>query len=144
MAQKKRRFANHVLQVLGTILNWGKPHNLRPAILRPEYAKCRARATWRKQIECGPETDAERETVLSEANDGLRVAIRARHVRRRGAGIGDASRVTWSIYDGASLEWRQGKTGDAVWLPVHRDLRALLDAAPRTATTIVTGAAGRP
>src|SRR5262245_59177717 len=26
--QRKRRFANHVLQVLGTILNWGRPRNL--------------------------------------------------------------------------------------------------------------------
>ncbi len=61
-----------------------------------------------------------------------------------GMRIGDAARVTWSIYDGTSLEWRQGKTGDAVWLPAHRDLRALLEAAPRLAATIVTGAAGRP
>src|ERR1051325_9319857 len=29
--QKKRRFANHVLQVLGTILNWGRPRKLAPA-----------------------------------------------------------------------------------------------------------------
>ena len=27
-AQRKRRFANHVLQVLGTILNWGRPRKL--------------------------------------------------------------------------------------------------------------------
>jgi hypothetical protein len=50
----------------------------------------------------------------------------------------------WSIYDGAHVEWRQGKTGAIVWVPAHRELRALLETAARTATTIVTGTAGRP
>ena len=58
--------------------------------------------------------------------------------------IGDAARVTWSIYDGNAVEWRQGKTGDEVWVPVHRDLRTLLEAAARPATTIVTGVLNRP
>jgi integrase len=80
--------------------------------------------------------------VLGAATSGLKIAIALGMFA--GMRIGDAVRVTWSIYDGAHLEWRQGKTGDTVWLPAHRELRALLDAASRTATTIVTGAAGRP
>lgn len=140
LAQKKRRFANHVLQVLGTVLNWGKPRDLAPAnpvagipkVPRPrDMAK--ANRAW---------SDTERDAVLSEATGGLKLAIALGMFA--GMRIGDAVRVTWSIYDGANLEWRQGKTGDTVWLPAHRDLRALLDAAPRMAATIVTGAAGRP
>jgi integrase len=57
---------------------------------------------------------------------------------------GDAVRVGWSAYDGQTIEWRQGKTGDVVWLPAHRELRAILDHTPRTATTIVAGGSGRP
>jgi integrase len=87
-------------------------------------------------------SEAERDAVLGAAAGGLKMAIALGMFA--GMRIGDAVRVTWSIYDGTNLEWRQGKTGDAVWLPAHRELRALLDAAPRTATTIVTGAAGRP
>jgi len=140
LAQKKRRFANHVLQVLGTILNWGKPRDLAPGnpaagipkIPRPrDMAK--ANRAW---------TEAERDMVLGEATGGLKIAIALGTFA--GMRIGDAVRVTWSIYDGENLEWRQGKTGDTVWLPTHRDLRALLDVTPRLATTIVTGAAGRP
>jgi integrase len=140
LAQKKRRFANHVLQVLSTILNWGKPRDLAPAnpaagvpkVPRPrDMAK--ANRAW---------SAVEREVVLSQSTGGLKLAIALGMFA--GMRIGDAVRVTWSIYDGANLEWRQGKTGDTVWLPAHRDLRALLDAAPRLAATIVTGVAGRP
>jgi integrase len=87
-------------------------------------------------------SDAERDAVLAEATGGLKIAIALGMFA--GMRIGDAVHVSWSIYDSANLEWRQGKTGDTVWLPAHRDLRALLDAAPRVATTIVTGAIGRP
>lgn len=140
LAQKKRRFANHVLQVLGTILNWGRPRDLAPGnpaagipkVPRPrDMAK--ANRAW---------SEVEREAVLGAATGGLKMAIALGMFA--GMRIGDAARVTWSIYDGTNIEWRQGKTGDAVWLPAHRELRTLLDAAPRTATTIVTGAAGRP
>jgi integrase len=139
-AQKKRRFANHLLQVLGTTFNWGRPRRLSPGnpaagidkIPRPRDLP-KANRAW---------TPTECAVVLDTAAGGLRLAIALGMFA--GMRIGDATRVTWSIYDGANLEWRQGKTGDAVWLPAHRDLRALLDAAPRSATTIVTGVNGRP
>jgi integrase len=57
---------------------------------------------------------------------------------------GDIVRVTWTIYDGKTLEWRQGKTGDPVWLPALPDLREILDEATRIAPTIVTSTYGRP
>jgi integrase len=139
--QKKRRFANHVLQVLTTILNWGRPRGLTPAtnpaagipkIPRPRDL-ARANRPW---------TPAECVAVLEAAVGGIKLAIALGMFAAMR--IGDAARVTWSIYDGAALEWRQGKTGDEVWVPVHRDLRALLDGAARPATTIVTGSLGRP
>jgi integrase len=139
--QKKWRFANYVLQVLCTLLNWGRPRRLAPAvnpaagidkIPRPRD-KPRANRPW---------TASECAAVIGTASGGLRLAIAlGMYAAMR---IGDATRVTWSIYDGAALEWRQGKTGDEVWVPAHRDLRILLDQAPRPATTIVTGARGRP
>lgn len=44
----------------------------------------------------------------------------------------DVVRMGWSAYDGAAIEVVQEKTGAKAWLPVHPDLKALLDATPRT------------
>lgn len=140
-AQRKRRFANHVLQVLGTVCAWGRPRKLAPQtnpahgipkIPRPRDLP-RANRPW---------TDAEAETVLTAATGGLRVAIAlAVFAGMRG---GDIVRVTWAAYDGRALTWRQGKTGAEVWLPCLPQLNRILDAAPRTATTIATRQDGRP
>ncbi len=89
-----------------------------------------------------PWNEGVRDVILREASDGLKLATALGMFA--GMRIGDAVRVTRSIDDGANLEWRQGKTGDSVWLPAHRDLRALLDAAPRAAAAMLTGAARRP
>lgn len=141
-AQKKRRFANHVTQVIGTVMNWGRPRKLSAGnplagqrgvkIARPKEMP-RANRPW---------SDAEAEAVLSAATNGLLLGIAlACEAGMRG---GDIVRVTWAIYDGVNLEWKQGKTGDDVWLPATRELRRLLDNAPRVAPTIVTSIYGRP
>lgn len=138
--QRKRRFANYVVHMLSVVLGWGKPRGHVPEnaaagvekIMPPRDAKKQNRA-W---------SDEECEAVLSTATGGLLVAIAlGMYAGMRG---GDVVRVGWTAYDGSAIEWRQGKTGDAVWLPAHRDLRAVLDGTPRVATTIVTGASGRP
>jgi integrase len=140
-AQRKRRFANHVLQVLGTVLGWGRLHKLAPAsnpahgipkIPRPRDLP-RANRPW---------SEAETDAVLETAQDGLRVAIAlAVYAGMRG---GDIVRVTWAAYDGSSLQWKQGKTGADVWVPCLPELKAILDAAARTATTIATQTNGTP
>jgi Phage integrase family len=68
---------------------------------------------------------------------------------RLGAGLGqregDTIRLSWTAYDGAVVRLRQRKTGKLIDVPVIADLRSALDAAPRTATTIVTSeTTGRP
>jgi len=141
-AQRRRRFANHVVQVLGTILNWGRPRNLsagNPLIGMRNIKIARPRDLPRANR---PWTDAETTTVLEAAAGGLRLALAlACYAGMRG---GDIVRVTWAIYDGKTLEWRQGKTGDPVWLPALPELRAILDEAKPIAPTIVTSAYGRP
>lgn len=142
LAQKKRRFANHVLQVIGTLLNWGKPRRLSLGnplagirgikIPRPRDLP-RANRPW---------SDDETAAVLGAATGGLRVALAlACYAGMRG---GDIVRVTWAAYDGAALTWRQGKTSGEVWLPCLPELKAILDAAPKTATTIATQQNGTP
>lgn len=141
-SQRKRRFANHVTQVIGTVMNWGRPRKLSAGnplagqrgikIQRPKEMP-RANRPW---------SDAETAAVLAAAAGGLKLAIGlACFAGMRG---GDIVRVTWSIYDGQRLEWKQGKTGDEVWLPALSELRALLDSAERVAPTIVTSVYRRP
>jgi len=48
---------------------------------------------------------------------------------------GDLIRLSWAQYDGASIRLRQGKTGAALVVPAHRELRALLETWRQTTTT---------
>jgi integrase len=140
--QKKRRFANHMLQALGTVLNWGRLRKLSFGYPLAGQKKMKIARPKEMPKANRPWSESERRIVLAEAVGGLKLGIAlGMFAAMRG---GDAVRVTWPIYDGTALEWRQGKTGDDVWVPADRELRNLLDAAPRAAVTIVTGALGRP
>lgn len=57
---------------------------------------------------------------------------------------GDLLKLTWTAYDGNYIQVRQSKTGSFVRFKVHPDLKAVLDATPRTAVTILTNARGLP
>jgi len=46
---------------------------------------------------------------------------------------GDVIRFAWSGYDGSAIQWTQGKTGNEVWLPAHRELREILEESRRRA-----------
>jgi len=64
-----------------------------------------------------------------------RAVVLAFHTGQR---RGDLVRLTWGDYDGATIRLRQQKTGKALVLPVSAELRAEIDAWPRTAVTILT------
>jgi integrase len=57
---------------------------------------------------------------------------------------GDLLRLTWSAYDGSTLRLKQTKTGSGVRLRISPELKAMLDAMPRKAVTILTNSYGRP
>lgn len=138
----KRRLANHVVQVLSVLFNWGKPrewlkHN--PAedvelFKRPKDARKVNRA-W---------TDEEISVVIHAAPCGtLRVAI--------GIGLftgmreGDVVTVAKSKYDGKSFATRAHKNGRELWIPAHQQLREILSEVPKTdAVTLVANRHGRP
>lgn len=139
-AQHKRRFANYSTHMLSVVLGWGKPRGYVAENAAAGIDKIMPPRDHPKQNRAW--SDDECEAVLSAASGGLRVAIAlGMYAGTRG---GDVVRIGWTAYDGSSIEWRQGKTGDAVWLPAHRDLRTILNETPRVATTIVAGASGRP
>jgi integrase len=57
--------------------------------------------------------------------DLRRVVVLALHTGQR---RGDLCAMTWAAYDGATIRLRQAKTGTALVLPVHPDLRRELEA----------------
>jgi integrase len=70
------------------------------------------------------------EQQIAAALDALpedlrRVVLLALHTGQR---RGDLCAMTWAAYDGATIRLRQAKTGTALVLPVHPDLRRELEA----------------
>lgn len=61
-----------------------------------------------------------------------------------GQRLSDVIALRWSDYDGQRIRLRQQKTGARLSIPVHPDLMALLNAAPRNAETILTSKSGLP
>lgn len=85
-------------------------------------------------------TEAEARLAMAELPEPLRRAVvLAYHTGQRRT---DLVRLPWSAYDGATIRLRQQKTGVALVLPVHRELRAELDAWPRQATIMLTATRG--
>jgi integrase len=132
---RKRRFANYVAQVFRLLFAWGRPRGLvarllsEVTLIRKPRGAPKANRAW---------TPSECAAVMAAATGGLRVGIA---LGMYGAlREGDVIRFAWSGYDGSAIQWTQGKTGNEVWLPAHRELRAILDdaAQTRTSVTIVT------
>jgi integrase len=136
----KRRFANYVIDVLSLLFAWGKlrgwvdanPAEGTPKIPRPKDMPPPNR----------PWKPAELAVVLAAARPGIKAAVALGAYA--GLREGDVVRCPWTHYNGTEIEGRQGKTGDLVWMPAHRELRAILDATPRLAVQIVTGERGLP
>lgn len=133
-AKRGHRFPNYVLAVLSRLFSWGKPRGLTTAnpvedaerVRRPK-GKPKGNRAW---------SEAELAWVLAAAPAQLQLAILlAAYTGQREA---DVVGMTWSAYDGQAIQVRQQKTGNLAWVPAHPALRAALDAAPRTAPTIVT------
>ena len=56
----------------------------------------------------------------------------------------DVLAMNWNTISGGGIEARQQKTGKTLWLPIHRDLRPILDAIPKRSTRILTNSRGLP
>lgn len=140
-ARKKRRFANYVVQVLSIVFNWGKTRGLcrsNPAADVEEIARPKNAPPVNR-----PWSDEEVATVMREAPPDLKVAIAIGcYIGMRQA---DMLKMTWAAYDGSAIEIRQNKTGEPLWVPAHRELRAILDEAKktRTGTQIAIGPRGK-
>lgn len=136
----KRRHANYVVQVLSRMCSWGIPRKLIKSnpcdgveLIRKGREEPRANRPWKP-------------SELSSVMAAVPVEMKAAIALGAYAGMrqGDVLRLPWSAYDGEAINYRQGKTGQEVWIPAHHDLRAILDETPRRSPVIVTGIKGKP
>lgn len=137
MGKRSPRQADAVFGVLRIILEWGRNrglvalnHATRPKKL---YRSDRSDKLWLPQ-----HLDAFRAVAPPETRLALELALWT------GQRQSDLLKLGWSSYDGQRLTLRQGKRKRKVDMPVAAPLKALLNAAPRTATTILTQANGKP
>jgi integrase len=61
-----------------------------------------------------------------------------------GQRLGDVRRMSWRDLDGPGIQVVQGKTKTRLWIPLHADLAAVLDAWPREHVAILVTHLGEP
>ena len=130
------RTANYVISVLRRLMNFAVDRGWRTdnPVLRPRLLKTGpGHKIWTAEAEEKFRAVAPPEMVLA-----MDLAIYT------GQREGDILRMTWQQYDGTTVEVVQSKTKAKVWIPIHRDLKARLDALTKSSIFILTTRTGRP
>lgn len=136
-ASEAPRRADYEFSVLARILAWALDRRL--ILVNPIE---RAGRVWRGSRREFIWTEADEAAFMQAASPEMRLAFML--ALWTGQRQGDLLRVTWAAYDGATIRFHQSKTGARVAIPVGAPLKAMLDASPRRAVTILTNSAGRP
>jgi integrase len=137
LAQTSLRQADYAYGTLARVLSWAHDRGLiakNPCSKAGKlYHGTRASKIW---------NDEDVERFLRTAPLYLRLAMLL--AINTGQRQGDLLRLPWSSYDGATIKLRQRKTGAYVPIPVADALKAVLDAAPRRRTIMLTNSDGKP
>jgi integrase len=144
LAKASPRQADYFLQVLNTILNWGKVRGkltlnpLREAGIKKLYAVTRADKVW-----SDAEIDAFRAAATKEIAFAQTLALWT------GQRQGDLLSLPWSAYDGATIKLSQAKSEGKrkrvnVTIHVAGPLKQALDSAPRLSPIILVNQNGQP
>ena len=127
----KPRTADYAWSILRRILSWsydrGKiniNHAINPGRL---YDSDRSDLIWLPHHV---------EAFCKVASDELKLALML--AAFTGQRQGDLLKMTWGQYDGSWINHRQSKGKKKVPVPVHRDLKKVLDRVPRRSTLILT------
>jgi integrase len=136
-SKRSKRQADYGWTVLALILAWGKEGGLVDANPCEKggrlYDGTRADKVW---------SDADEEAFLRVCSPEMRLAITL--ALWTGQRQGDLLKLRWVDYDGTDIRLRQSKTGVRVTVPVGGPLKAMLDALPRVAATIMVSSDKRP
>jgi integrase len=80
--------------------------------------------------------------LLASPDQALRLAVSL--LVHTGQREGDVIRMKWADIRDDEIFVVQEKTGTRVWIPLHRDLRVLLDQTPHVSDSILNSSLGRP
>lgn len=137
LAKSSPRQADATFGVLRIILEWARDrgmishnHATRP---KKVYKADRSDKLWLPE-----HVEAFRAAAPHELRMALELALWT------GQRQSDLLKLSWSSYKDGRLSFRQGKKKRRIDMPVYSELRAILDAAPRRATTILTMGDGKP
>jgi integrase len=133
-----RRVADYCWAVLARILSWGSDRGL--VLANPCVRGGRLhRITRRDKVWTAADEAAFLQHAAPHLHLPLLLALWTGQRQR------DLLRLLWSAYDGTHIRLRQSKTGARVVIPVGTPLKAMLDAAPKRSTMILTNPhVGRP
>lgn len=125
--------ANAMLRALGAVYKWGRGQNHvsnEPTKGVEEFEEGEHQA-WPESLV---------EEALKDEILGLPVGMLYYTAQR----IGDVCKLRWSDIRSGGLQLVQQKTGLALTIPIHRDLKTLLDTAPKTDFGILQRPDGKP
>lgn len=135
-AEGTLRKADHVVSMLSTMIAWGIPREYAETNPCREIGKVSGGDGW-------PEWE-EADVEYARQNLPARLWHAAALALHSGQRQGDLLRMDWAMIREGVLHVRQEKTGTRLWIPLHRNLAAVLETIPRTSTRILTNASGRP
>ncbi|MEJ2123494.1 MAG: tyrosine-type recombinase/integrase, partial [Alphaproteobacteria bacterium] len=130
------RKADQIVALLSVIIGWGIPRDFadqNPCQHIGKLSKTDGYAPW-----SWPDIEHAREHLPLHL---WHVAALALYTGQRQS---DVLKMDWGAVKDGGVELRQGKTGKRLWIPLHRNLRLILDGIPRSSTRILTNSHGLP
>lgn len=127
--------ANNFIRVISRLYSFGIDRNL--VTFNP--------ATKIKKLKIGeyrPWTDNELAAFLRSSGESLKLSMAL--AVYTGQRLGDIIKMRWNQIDGNEIEVVQEKTGELVWIPLHRTLRDILKNVKRKSVMILTSSTGLP
>ena len=130
------RMADQVVSLLSAIIGWGVPRDYADA------NPCREIRKLSKSDGYAPWSWADIEHARQHLPPHLWYPVAlALYTGQRQS---DVLAMTWNRIVSGGIELTQIKTGKRLWLPLHRDLRGILDEIPKRGPQILTNSRGQP
>lgn len=128
--------ANNLLRCLSSMLGWSVPRGWRLDNPCREVKLLKGGTTYQPWPWAAIE--AARETLRPDLRWAMELALYT------GQRQGDVLGMRWDAISGGMVAVQQEKTGKRLAIPLHRDLRAVIETIPKRAVTILTNQGGRP
>lgn len=130
LGKTSRRSADNLMSALCRVLSFAKEqrrikHHPIPTFHRL-YKSDRADKTWSEELQ---------QQFIKTARAAMVTAMIL--VRNTAMRASDVRKFAWTRYDGQRVQIRSSKTGKMLWIPTTRELKAHLDALPRTGALVM-------